>query len=159
MGYHVCNPVTTNNTQFMQATVDNSDDRHELSQRIKERALSEGFEKVGIVSAEKLANAHDRLIEWLGRGYQGQMAWMARDPEMRSDPRKLLPSAQSVVVVALNYYTPDAHTNDPATGKVSRYAWGDDYHDVVTPNCVHSSRGSSMSFRKSKEKFALIFNR
>jgi epoxyqueuosine reductase len=59
------------------------------------------------------------------------MRWMARDPELRTDPRKLFTAARSVIVVALNYYTPEKHTDDPATGKVSRYAWGDDYHDVV----------------------------
>ena len=56
---------------------------------------------------------------------------MARDPEMRTDPRKLFPAARSVIVVAKNYYTPAEHRDDPATGKVSRYAWGDDYHEVV----------------------------
>ena len=86
---------------------------------------------VGIVRATALFDERSRLHEWLGRGYHGQMPWMARDPEMRSDPRKLFPEARSVVVVAINYYTPQKHTDDPATGKVSRYAWGDDYHDVV----------------------------
>jgi epoxyqueuosine reductase len=103
----------------------------ELSRRIKARALSEGFEKVGIVPAEPLADEGNRLMQWLGRGYHGQMAWMARDPEMRSDPRKFFPAARSVIVVARNYYTPYQHKNDPATGKVSRYAWGDDYHELV----------------------------
>lgn len=103
----------------------------ELSQRIKELALSEGFEKVGIVPAARLDAESDRLLTWLERGYHGTMAWMARDPEMRVDPRKLFPAARSVVVVAKNYYTPAEHIDDPATGKVSRYAWGDDYHDVV----------------------------
>jgi epoxyqueuosine reductase len=56
---------------------------------------------------------------------------MARDPEMRSDPRKLFPAARSVIVVAKNYYTDAKHSDDPVTGKVSRYAWGDDYHEVV----------------------------
>ena len=102
-----------------------------LSQRIKQRALLEGFDKVGIVPAERLSGEHDRLIEWLGRGYHGNMSWMARDPEMRADPRKFFPAARSVVVVALNYYTPSAHKNDQPSGKVSRYAWGDDYHEVV----------------------------
>jgi epoxyqueuosine reductase len=106
-------------------------DARELSRRIKDRALREGFEKVGIVPAAALDNEHHRLIEWLGRGYHGDMSWMARDPEMRTDPRKLFPTARSVLVVAINYYTPEKHTDDPATGKVSRYAWGDDYHDVV----------------------------
>src|SRR6266404_4717304 len=103
----------------------------ELSRLIKQRARVEGFEKVGIVSAEPLDLARNHLVEWLARGYHGTMAWMARDPEMRTDPRKLFPTARSVVVVAKNYYTPSTHMNDPAMGKVSRYAWGDDYHEVV----------------------------
>jgi epoxyqueuosine reductase len=57
---------------------------------------------------------------------------MARDPEMRTDPRRFFPGSRSVVVVAKNYYTPAKHGDDPATGKVSRYAWGDDYHEVVS---------------------------
>src|SRR5258708_20422556 len=59
------------------------------------------------------------------------MKWVARDPEQRVDPRKIFPGARSVVVVALNYYTPHQHSDNPATGKVSRYAWGDDYHTVM----------------------------
>lgn len=102
-----------------------------LTALIKERALREGFEKIGIVPAERLDGVHDRLLAWLGRDYHGEMAWMARDPEMRTDPRRLFPAARSVIVVAINYYTPAAHRDDPATGKVSRYAWGDDYHEVV----------------------------
>jgi len=111
--------------------IQNDTSLYGFSRRIKEKAASLGFEKVGIVPAEPLAEEHERLSEWLARGYHGEMRWMARDPEMRTDPRKLFPAARSVVVVALNYYTPDKHTGNPATGKVSRYAWGDDYHDVV----------------------------
>ncbi len=59
------------------------------------------------------------------------MAWLAREPEKRSDPRLLFPEAQSVIVVALNYFTGHEHQIDPDKGKISRYAWGDDYHDVV----------------------------
>ncbi|MGI9065218.1 MAG: tRNA epoxyqueuosine(34) reductase QueG [Pyrinomonadaceae bacterium] len=103
----------------------------ELSRLIKHKALAEGFEKVGIVPAETLNAERDQLVEWLARGYHGAMAWMAREPEMRTDPFKLFPDARSVIVVAKNYYTPSQHTDDPATGKVSRYAWGDDYHEVV----------------------------
>jgi len=103
----------------------------ELSSLIKERAVAEGFEMVGIVPAGPLHDARGQLEEWLARGYHATMQWMARDPEMRTDPRKLFPPARSVIVVAKNYYTPSKHTEDPTTGKVSRYAWGDDYHDVV----------------------------
>jgi len=104
----------------------------ELARLIKERALLEGFEKVGIVPARALERESDQLAEWLRRGYQGQMKWMERDPETRTDPRKLFPAVRSIIVVAKNYYTPANHQSSPNTGKVSRYAWGDDYHDVVS---------------------------
>ena len=102
-----------------------------LANKIKERALFEGFNKVGIVGATSLEDEGRRLREWLARGYHGEMSWMARDVEKRIDPREIFPQARSVVVVALNYYTPQQHQQNPVTGKVSRYAWGDDYHDVV----------------------------
>jgi epoxyqueuosine reductase len=102
-----------------------------LAQHIKDRALFEGFNKVGIVGAQALEAEGRRLNEWLARGFHGEMSWMARDVHKRIDPREIFPQARSVVVVALNYFTPHQHQQNPATGKVSRYAWGDDYHDVV----------------------------
>jgi epoxyqueuosine reductase len=103
--------------------------RVEQSARIKARALALGFHKVGIVPADALSAERGRLEEWLARGFHGEMNWMTRDPEQRTDPRRLFREARSVVVVALNYYT--AHEHSDAPGKVSRYAWGDDYHEVV----------------------------
>jgi epoxyqueuosine reductase len=103
----------------------------QFTARIRERALELGFDKVGIVPAAPLDFERARLEEWLERGYHGEMGWMARDTERRTDPRQVFPAARSVVVVALNYFTPHAHDADPAHGKISRYAWGDDYHDVV----------------------------
>ena len=105
--------------------------RADASARITVRAHELGFQKVGITRAENLSTEQSRLEEWLHRGYQGEMNWMARDPAQRADPRRLFPEARSVIVVALNYYTPHQHANSSATGKVSRYAWGDDYHEVV----------------------------
>jgi epoxyqueuosine reductase len=102
-----------------------------LSQRIKEKALEFGCDKVGIVPADALTNEREKLEEWLRRGFHAEMRWMEREPEKRTDPRLLLPSARSVIVVAVNYYTPDKHVDSNTTGKISRYAWGDDYHDVV----------------------------
>ena len=102
-----------------------------LAKNIKDRALFEGFNKVGIVGAESLEVEGRRLREWLARGHQGEMSWMARDVHKRISPQEIFPQARSVVVVALNYFTPHRHQENPATGKVSRYAWGDDYHDVV----------------------------
>ena len=107
-----------------------------LAENIKQRALFEGFNKVGIVGAESLEDEGRRLKEWLARGHHGEMGWMARDVHKRVDPREVFPQARSVVVVALNYFTPHQHQQSPATGKVSRYAWGDDYHDVVKEKLV-----------------------
>jgi epoxyqueuosine reductase len=102
-----------------------------LSARIKDRAKQEGFDKIGIVPAHKLETEEPKLREWLARSYQGEMTWMSRDAHKRTDPTEIFPGARSVVVVAINYYTPQQHSEDPATGKVSRYAWGDDYHEIV----------------------------
>jgi epoxyqueuosine reductase len=99
-----------------------------LSEKIRRKARELGFDKAGIVRAEALDNEGRRLRSWLGRGFHGSMAWMAREPEKRADPRVLFPGARSVVVVALNYFTDHRHSG---TGKISRYAWGDDYHDVL----------------------------
>ena len=101
------------------------------AREIKARALFEGFNKVGIVGASSLEDEGRRLKEWLARGYHADMKWMSRDVEKRINPSEIFPQARSVVVVALNYFTPDQHQQTPTTGKVSRYAWGDDYHDVV----------------------------
>ena len=101
------------------------------ARNIKERALFEGFNKVGIVGASSLEDEGRRLNEWLARGYHGEMSWMSRDVEKRINPSEIFPQARSVVVVALNYFTPHQHQQSSTTGKVSRYAWGDDYHDVV----------------------------
>ena len=102
-----------------------------LTAEIKARALAVGFHKVGVAPAEPLLEERARLEEWLARGHQGEMRWMERAPEQRTDPRLVFPGARSVVVCLLNYYTPHEHTLDPSSGKISRYAWGDDYHDVV----------------------------
>lgn len=114
----------------MSDTTDNTT-RASRSQQIKERALIEGFDLVGIVAAEALERDGERLREWLARGFHGEMRWLEREPEQRADPRLILPAARSVVAVALNYYTPHEHADEGGSGKISRYAWGDDYHEVV----------------------------
>lgn len=109
-----------------------TNERFLLSNRTREKAYELGFQKVGIVPAAQLDWERERLSEWLARGYAGEMSWMAREPDKRTDPRQIMPSARSIVVVLLNYYTPEQHIDSPHTGKVSRYAWGDDYHQVVS---------------------------
>lgn len=99
-----------------------------LSANIKQFAIDAGFDRVAFVPAVKLDDEAERLNDWLNAGYNASMEWIARDPQRRTDPREIFPAARSVVVVLKNYYTDHRHTSP---GKISRYAWGDDYHDVV----------------------------
>jgi epoxyqueuosine reductase len=103
-----------------------------LSQQVKEQALAIGFHQVGIaaVQAPEPDLAAERLRTWLALGYQAEMDWMA-NPK-RQSVQALMPEAQSVIAVALNYYTPHTHSDRPEHGKISRYAWGRDYHRVLT---------------------------
>jgi epoxyqueuosine reductase len=100
------------------------------AERVKERGKELGFDLVGVARAGALDPEGDRLREWLGRGYEAGMTWMRERVEKRSDPRRVLPGARSVIAVAVNYYTPAEHR--PEGGKISRYAWGDDYHDILS---------------------------
>ncbi|MGE3799940.1 MAG: tRNA epoxyqueuosine(34) reductase QueG [Candidatus Kapaibacterium sp.] len=107
-------------------------DKGTITEEIRRHAVEElGFDLIGFAPAERLAEEGVRLGEWLARGYNGSMEWLERDPERRTDPREVLPSARSVIVVAKNYYTPYQHSEEPDYVKVSRYAWGRDYHRIL----------------------------
>ena len=102
-----------------------------LSLRIKEKAAELGFCKTGIVAANRLETEGGRFFRWLQDGFHGEMAWVNREPEKRVDPKLIFPDARSLVVLAMNYYTPHEHDDSTSAGRISRYAWGDDYHDVM----------------------------
>lgn len=103
-----------------------------LTDRIKSRAVDLGFCKVGIAKAEVLTDEGKRLQIWLNRGYNGTMDWMERNSDKRVDVQKTLTNAKSIVCLAMNYYTETKHSDNPDAGKISRYAWGDDYHIIMT---------------------------
>lgn len=106
-----------------------------FSQRIKEKAYDLGFDLIGLAPAECAPHA-EAYRRWLAQGYNAQMTWLGREPERRADPRQVLPGAQSVVVVGLSYFVlnpPSELWNDPARGRIARYAWGLDYHDLMLP--------------------------
>ncbi|MEN9222051.1 MAG: tRNA epoxyqueuosine(34) reductase QueG, partial [Thermostichus sp. BF3_bins_97] len=98
------------------------------TERVKQQALALGFDKVGIASVADPPDLRG-LPSWLAEGMAADMAWM-KDPR-RLDVGLVLPGAKSVIAVALNYYTPIPHSRDPTKGKISRYAWGRDYHRVL----------------------------
>ena len=106
-------------------------DVNELTKKIKQTALECGFDKVGIAKAGPLPDK--KLKQWLGRNYHGRMVYMENYFEKRVDPIKLVEGAKSIISVAKNYYSAFQNEPDPSKGIISRYAWGDDYHDVLRP--------------------------
>lgn len=96
-----------------------------------EKAKAIGFDLVGFAKADKLHEELRSLEDWLSRRFQGGMKYMERNLEKREDVSKILPDAKSVVSVALNYYTDHKHSNKDGKGKISRYAWGKDYHLII----------------------------
>jgi epoxyqueuosine reductase len=100
---------------------------------IKERARALQFDACGIAPAADHAELRF-YREWLDRGYAGEMAYLHRTADRRADVRQVIPSAQTVIVTATVYNTDRPYSTecaDPDRAQVARYAWGDDYHDVV----------------------------
>jgi epoxyqueuosine reductase len=100
------------------------------SKQVKEKALELGFHKVGIapVDAVNVIEAQ-RLQAWISLGYHADMEWM-ENPK-RQDIRLVMPEARSLICVALNYYTSHQRPQGEEYAKISRYAWGRDYHKVM----------------------------
>ncbi len=102
-----------------------------LARDLKAEAARLGFDACGISKAECLDDEARRLEQWLNEDRHATMAWMARHFDKRVDPTRLVDGAKSVVSVLHNYYQPAEHRHTPHTGMISRYAWGDDYHNVL----------------------------
>jgi len=98
---------------------------------VTEKAKSIGFDLVGFSNADELVEEVERLEEWIKLGYQGDMKYMERNIDKKNDVSLILEGVKSVISLAVNYYTDHQYTKDDNTGKVSRYAWGKDYHLVI----------------------------
>jgi epoxyqueuosine reductase len=125
-----------------------------LTEAIKREAFALGFDAVGIsrVTDSGPSSTFDlqsdsslpdpttplphllfrRLAEWLQRSYHGTMAWMTRDPARRSDPQLVLPGCRSMISVGMNYYMDHRANEQSGMGRIARYAWGKDYHVVMS---------------------------
>ena len=96
---------------------------------IKKLAAELGFDFCGIAKTTKLEDDARRLESWLNKGMHGTMHYMERYFDMRIDPRQLVPGANSVITLLLNYFPNEKQHND--TLKISKYAYGKDYHEVI----------------------------
>jgi epoxyqueuosine reductase len=101
-----------------------------LTRTIREEADRLGFAGMGVVPAGPLPHA-DRFASWLENGFHAQMDYLERQVEKRRDPRRVLPDARTILVLALNYYDGSIQPDVPLKGRISRYAHGNDYHPVM----------------------------
>ncbi len=96
---------------------------------IKNYAASLGFDFCGIAKAVRLDDDAKRLEQWLAKNFNGTMQYMENNFELRIDPSKLVPGAKSVITLLLNYFPAQQQNSDAP--KISKYAFGNDYHEVI----------------------------
>jgi epoxyqueuosine reductase len=100
-----------------------------IKKSITSKAESLGFIKTGFAKAELLDKESKHLKHWLNKGYDAGMKWIERSFDKRKDVKLIMPDAKTVISLAYNYYTDIRHDED--CPKISRYAWGKDYHRVI----------------------------
>ncbi len=98
---------------------------------VVKKAKEIGFDIVGFAKADNLTTEISHLNDWLRLGYQAKMNYMERNIDKREDVTEILPGAKSIISLAINYYSPEKYSGNLEFGKVSRYAWGKDYHLII----------------------------
>jgi len=112
---------------------------HALQQELRDESRRRGFSELRF-AAPPLGPARERFLAWLEKGYQGQMAYLERGRDSRIEPQRLLSELRSVVVLSHSYDCGLPNTQDPAEANISRYAWGEDYHEVLGEKLRELSR-------------------
>ena len=110
------------------------DDKLRLHEALEKKAKEEGFAAVGIAPGWLAPKTRQRLYTWLAEGGHGDMIWMESRADERSDPTRLWPDVRSIIMLGMSYAPgtdPFALENVPDHGRISVYAQGKDYHDVV----------------------------
>lgn len=88
-----------------------------------------GFQSIGVATAAFMDKEARKLESWLHQGFHGKMQYMENHFDLRTDPRKLVPGAKSVITLMMNYFPSEKQL--PHSPKISKYAWGVDYHFVI----------------------------
>ena len=108
-------------------TLDQSQGTDEPAQLVSNKAAKLGFDAIGICDLQPIER--QALNDWLDRGYSGRMSYMSRQAAKRREPATIVPGAIRAIVLLTSYYVPS--TRPKAGARVARYAWGDDYHNVI----------------------------
>lgn len=101
------------------------------NQRVIELAKEYGFDLVGFAKAEELSGEYAHLERWVRNKYHASMEYIPRNMAKRKDVKSILPEAESVISLGMNYYAEGSFSGGDGLGKVSRYAWGKDYHLII----------------------------
>ena len=103
-----------------------------MEDQVKECAYSLGFDIVGITGAEPFVNDERAALKRIDDGHMNGYSWYTKDRVQKMNrPELLLEGARSVISLATSYLTTEPGTTAPNSGRVARYAWGDDYHKVL----------------------------
>src|SRR5437867_2036889 len=110
----------------------------EIKTALAAEALALGFDLCRVAPAKKPPH-RDEFRAWLAERRHGEMEWLERNADRRTDPELVLPGARNIIVLGMNYWQDEANQKSEIRnqksppGRIARYAWGDDYHDVVEP--------------------------
>lgn len=112
-----------------------------ITEKIKHKAQQLGFDLVGVAPVEPIPEL-SFYKEWIDAGYAGKMEYLSRNVEQRTDVSEVVSEARSVIVCAMVYHTShplSTECKDSRRGWVSRYAWGDDYHNIIQKKLIELS--------------------
>ena len=104
----------------------------EIKAALLDEVRARGFDLCRVAAAAVPPHAEE-FRAWLSEGLHGEMGWLKKNAARRTDPQQVLPGARSVLMLGMNYWQSRPKEAGPAIGRIARYAWGDDYHEVIEP--------------------------
>lgn len=102
-----------------------------FKEKLRDYVIEQGFISAGFAKSDPLKEEIAHYREWIDKGYHATMHYLDKNYDKKEDVRQILPEAKTVIVAAFNYNTAYQHSGDSDAGKISRYAWGDDYHYIL----------------------------
>jgi epoxyqueuosine reductase len=116
-------------------------------------ALEVGFDDIKFAEIKPWDQEFKLFEDWLNKKYHADMHYLERNRHLRNDPTEIFPSAKTILVTATNYYTSYHHSEKDGYGKMSRYAWGEDYHKVIKKMLKRLLQGIKMIDPQSESRY------
>lgn len=125
-----------------------------MKEQITQYCLSLGFGLVKFAKAELLTQEAENYRKWIDAGFNGKMEYLNKNFDKKEDVKLILPDAKTVIVLALPYKTADTYPDDPKLGKISRYAWGTDYHVIMEKKLAEIDNYLKVNFASNQKVYA-----